>query len=736
MNKTFTLLSAALLFSALKSSAQSNFFRPIPELPPATHNQRLIAPQKAAFFQLSETSLRAYLNQAPAEESLYKKGTPFTLELPMPEGNAEPFQVVCSSVMEAGLISKYPNIRTYAGVSTRNPSWTVRFDLTENGFHALVFRPEGQVYIDPAFHNQLGIYQSYHRSDYVNPGKNMVCETEDDIASASSTLANPKRSIGTELRTYRLALAATGEYSAFAGGTVAAALSDMVTSVNRVVGVYETELAIRLVLVANTDTLIFTDANTDPYTNSSGSTMLGQNQTTVTQRIGSANYDIGHVFSTGGGGIANLGCVCSSNNKARGVTGSPAPVGDPFDIDYVAHEMGHQFGGNHTFNSTLGSCGGGNRSASSAFEPGSGITIMAYAGICGNDDLAGNSIAYFHTKSFDQIITFSQQANGNNCPVTTPTGNLPPVINYYPKQYSMPRLAAFKLVGSATDPDGDTLTYSWEQCDAGPAGTWSAPTGNAPLWRNFNPSLSGERFFPKWTNVLSNIQTAGEVRPGYARSMKFRMVARDNRSGGAGVTYNDTLLNVDVINTTDTFKITYPNAPGSVFFIGQPLTLTWNVATTDANPINVSTVTIWLSTTGGNTFTQMLAQNVPNNGSYSFTVPNIQSNTIRFMVVADGNIFYDISDRNVTFTIFNGMAESMPIGGDLMPNPAQGFLYAQGFAAQTQLDVFNLMGAAVAQFLLQGPTPQELPLPNLAPGCYTIRLRQGDRVAYRKWIMQ
>jgi hypothetical protein len=218
--------------------------------------------------------------------------------------------------------------------------------------------------------------------------------------------------------------------------------------------------------------------------------------------------------------------------------------------------------------------------------------------------------------------------------------------------------------------------------------------------------------------------------------MKFRMVARDNRSGGAGVTYNDTLLNVDVINTTDTFKITYPNAPGSVFFIGQPLTLTWNVATTDANPINVSTVTIWLSTTGGNTFTQMLAQNVPNNGSYSFTVPNIQSNTIRFMVVADGNIFYDISDRNVTFTIFNGMAESMPIGGDLMPNPAQGFLYAQGFAAQTQLDVFNLMGAAVAQFLLQGPTRQELPLPNLAPGCYTIRLRQGDRVAYRKWIMQ
>ncbi len=736
MSKTFTLLYAALVFMNVSSSAQTDFFRPISSLPNSPHHNRWIAPKQAAYFQLSEETLRGYLNLAPSEETLYEKGTSFNLDLPMPEGNMETFRVVASSVMAPGLMSKYPRIRTYAGVSIRNASWKVRFDLTEKGFHALVLRPEGHIYIDPVFHNELALYQSYHRADYVHPNKNMVCETEDEVLTAPYETANPKRSIGTELRTYRLALAATGEYTAFAGGTVPAALSDMVTSINRVDGVYETELAIRLVLIDNTDTLIFTDPSSDPYTNSSGATMLGQNQTTVNQRIGSANYDIGHVFSTGGGGIANLGCVCSNNNKARGVTGSPAPVGDPFDIDYVAHEIGHQFGGGHTFNSTLGSCGGGNRSASTAFEPGSGITVMAYAGICGTDDLAGNSIAYFHTKSFDQIITFSQQANGNNCPVTTPTGNLPPVINYYPKQYSMPRLAAFKLVGSATDPDGDTLTYSWEQCDAGPAGTWNAPTGNAPLWRNFAPSLSGERFFPKWTNVLTNIQTPGEVRPGYARSMKFRMVARDNRAGGGGVSYNDTLLNVDVINTTDTFKITYPNAPGSMFFIGQQLTLAWDVATTDAAPISVSTVTIWLSTTGGNTFTQMLAQNVPNNGSYTFTVPNIESNSIRFMVVADGNIFYDISDRNVTFTIFNGQRESLQISGDLMPNPSHGILYAQGFDGSTHLDVCNLTGASVAHFNLQGPSLQELALPNLAPGCYIIRLRQGDRVAYRKWIMQ
>src|SRR4029450_10828267 len=179
-----------------------------------------------------------------------------------------------------------------------------------------------------------------------------------------------------QLQVYRLALAATGESPAFHGGTVSGALSAMTTTMNRVNGVYEKDLAVRMVMVANETSIIYTNASTDPYTNNDGGTMLGQNQTNLTNVIGSANYDIGHVFSTGGGGVAGLGVVRSAGDKARRGTGSSAPVGDGFDIDYVAHEMGHQFGGNHTFNGTTGSCGGGNRAANAAYRRGRGAATL------------------------------------------------------------------------------------------------------------------------------------------------------------------------------------------------------------------------------------------------------------------------------------------------------------------------------------------------------------------------
>ncbi|MCP4068182.1 MAG: hypothetical protein GY741_07865, partial [Phycisphaeraceae bacterium] len=251
----------------------------------------------------------------------------------------------------------------------------MRLDTTPAGFHAMVLSANPTVFIDPVHPGDAGHYASHIKrratgSENAIDGA-FICEFEEDTAIAAEIdrlieerAASPQRASGEELRTYRAAIACTGEYASKHGGTVSGAMSGITTSLNRVTGIYEREISVRMELIATNDLIVYTNGSTDPYTNGNGVAMLGQNQSNVDSVIGSANYDIGHVFSTGGGGIANLGCVCRSNYKARGVTGSNNPSGDLFDVDYVAHEMGHQFGGSHTFNGTSGGCSG-NRTASS-----------------------------------------------------------------------------------------------------------------------------------------------------------------------------------------------------------------------------------------------------------------------------------------------------------------------------------------------------------------------------------
>jgi hypothetical protein len=557
--------------------------------------------------------------------------------------------------MEPELAVKYPEIKTYMGKGIDDPYATVRFDLTINGFHAMILSPHGNVIIDPYSLGDLENYISYYTKDYVKSDTNFECELIADpekINEIQYLLGNKILTpTGSQLRTYRLANAATGEYTAFFGGTVPAGLAAVVTSVNRVNEVYEKEFAVRMVLVANNDTLIFTNAETDPYTNNNGPTMLGQNQTTLDSLIGNANYDFGHVFSTNGGGVANLGVICKTGFKARGVTGTSNPVGDPFNIDYVAHEMGHQFGGNHTFNSTSSFCGG-NRVASAVYEPGSGSTIMAYAGICSPDNLQNHSDPFFHVKSFDEIVAYTNFGSGNDCAVITATGNNAPTVTVPAGGFYIPKSTPFALTGSATDSNGDSLTYLWEEFDLGPAGSPGSPSGNAPIFRSWVPTTSSTRYFPRLQNLLNNTTVIGELLPTYTRVLTFRLIARDNKLGGGGVNYAALQFNVD--GNSGPFAVTSPNT--NVSWAGSSSqTITWNVTNTDVAPVNCANVNILLSTDGGQTFTTVLSSVTANDGSEIVPIPNTPSNHARIKVEAVNNIFFDVS--NVNFTI----EEAIPV---------------------------------------------------------------------------
>ena len=568
-------------------------------------------------FEINREGVRRILDSAPEEYT--RDMSDAVIELPMPDGTMSRFRIVQSLSVEPGLAAKYPELgQTYSAQGIDDPTATAKLDYMPNGFHAMILSPKGTVMVDPYAVGDTANYVSFYKRDLqqLDSFECLVGET----GMESLFTVNPKNMdffpdsandviSGGTLRTYRLALAANWEYcnAATGGGgnnTVANCLAAAVTIMTRVNGVYERDVALRMVLVANNNLVMYAadnmtcpvgtggaacNAGNDPYSNSSAA--LNQNTPNLDAVIGTANYDIGHVFTTGSGGVAQLNSPCGAS-KGAGTTGLPSPFGDPFAIDYVAHEMGHQWGANHTFNSSVGGCGGGNRSSSNSFEPGSGITIMGYAGLCGSNDLSPNSIDTFHVRSLEVIVNFSQVGNGNTCAVPSATGNTPPTITLTGgSTWNIPKQTPFSLSATATDPNGDTLTYDWQQYNAGgPTGAATVvPNSDAdgiarPLFRNHVGQASGTRFFPALQYIRNNANVppnttsgfmTGELLPAITRTMNFQVVVRDNRANGGGINTATSTVNVD--GASGPFNVTSPNT--NVTLSGNtPYTVTWNVA--------------------------------------------------------------------------------------------------------------------------------------------------------------
>ncbi|WP_336715679.1 reprolysin-like metallopeptidase [Chryseobacterium mucoviscidosis] len=612
-------------------------------------------------YSLDINGLKNALAKAPKRLAAGEKSE-IIISFPNSEGKMENFKVRENSNFDPQLAAKYPDIKSYIGEGLGDSGSTVYFSVSPLGLSSMeIYGDKSAVFIEP-YSKDLSTYVVYKKSDKKDDLSKFECTVIDvaqkGVANTTNLVARPNAD-DAKLRTFRLALSCTGEYATYFGGTKANALAAMNNTMTRVNGVFEKDFAARMVLIANNDSVIYTNASTDPYSPASSlSNWNSQLQSTLTSVIGEANYDVGHLFgASGGGGNAGcIGCVCTNGSKGSGYT-SPAdaiPSGDNFDIDYVAHELGHQFGGNHTFSMN-------NEGTGANMEPGSGSTIMGYAGIT-SQDIQPHSDAFFHAISIQQI---TNNIKAKTCPTSTSTGNSIPTANAG-LDYTIPKGTPFMLTGSGTDANGDSLTYIWEQMDnasssqTGASSAASATKATGPTFRSWTPQTTPVRYFPRMASVLAGATTTAgseitvEALSNVARTYNFRFTVRDNRAGGSGNNSDDAVITVN--GTAGPFSVSSQNTATTVTG-GTSQTVTWNVAGTTANGVNAANVDILWSTDGGNTWTTLLA-GTPNDGTQAVTIPNTSTTTGRIMVKGSNHIFFDVNNANITVNAGSGTSDT------------------------------------------------------------------------------
>ena len=661
MKKTLLSLFALLCFTLIFGQ-KDNLWTPAKNLT----NKEIKANKRAistpTLFNLDVDKLKQIISESPRKTTKLSKSA-VTVSFPISESEFQNFSIYKTSNFSPELEAAHPEIATYYGESIDGKSAKIYFSISPLGLSSMQLRlGKEAVFVEP-YDNNNSTYVVYKKSDKGISKNKFECATSAKSSTDGLKMGRILSADDGLLRTYRLALSCTGEYTQYFGGTKALALAAMNNTMTRVNGVFENDFAIRLVLIPEQENIIFTSASSDPYSNATAGADGAWNTELMnvlhgnTYGIGDSKFDIGHLFgASGGGGNAGcIGCVCNNSTtydateqwywyKGQGFT-SPAdnvPSGDSFDIDYVAHEIGHQFGGNHTFTDS-------EEYTIAQVEPGSGSTIMGYAGIT-TEDVQAHSDPYFHAVSIQQITEYVKSTSGS-CSVNTPTGNNAPTANAG-ADFTIPKSTPFMLTGSASDSNGDALTYTWEQMDVqnSTISNPSATKTTGPAFRSYSPTTSPVRYFPKMSSVLNGATTTAglelnvEVLPSVSRTLKFRFTARDNKANGAGNAYDDMVVTVN--SSYGPLTVTSQNAAGISYPQGSSQNVTWNVANTNTLAPNVD---ILLSTDGGNTWSTLIT-GTSNDGSQSVTIPSVTSNTCRFMVKASGNVFFNVNTANFSIT--------------------------------------------------------------------------------------
>ncbi|MBV6440492.1 MAG: T9SS C-terminal target domain-containing protein [Haliscomenobacteraceae bacterium CHB4] len=663
MKKT-TLVLAALYISAAALSAQTaNFFQAVSENTVSLRDgaKRSVFPKKYHTYRLDYEGIKTALQNAPWEFTAAARAHSCVISLPLADGTLEDFGVWQTAVMEPELAARHPYIRTFAGESLRTPGRTVRLSHTARGFRAMVLQPDlGVVYVDPYAGGQDEYYIVYDRAD-LPEDKSKKLGTgwvqEDDapiVATTGNELYTPpvdERGVlvdPVKLKVYRYIAATTGEFAQDHGGTKPLVFSAVVEYTDRANAIFERDANLRLQLIAASENVVFLNPGTDPYNGTTVQEWMGQNPDVLNFYCNFNSHDIGHVYARYLGGSAigvagGLGIVCGAN-KAAGCSagyGGSDDYGDGF-IGVIGQEVGHQLNGGHTWNR----CGGGSgRHGNSAFEPGSGSTIMSYHGACGSDNVDGSSILGFHSGSIEEFKLFYTQQNGSNCGSYTETTNNPPVVTLpYQDNFFIPIQTPFEMNGSATDPDGDTLVYNWEGIDTGPEVPLGEQEAASAIFRTYAPGTATNRYFPRLSTILNNQVYNAEILPEYTRDVTLRFVARDNRADGGGVGWADVAFKA--WGSAGPFLVTSPNTAADVWYVGEYVNVTWEVANTNIAPVNCQTVNIRLSTDGGLTYPVTLASGVANDGAQYVLVPNNLTSSARIRIDAADNIFFDLSNAN------------------------------------------------------------------------------------------
>jgi len=766
MKKYFILLSIS--FSLLSFAQNDRIWKPYSGLPftKSKNVNRISFPKTFDLYELNFDNIKQVLNTAPDR---YLSSNGVVLTLPNTNGQLEHFEMFEASNFTPELQANFPEIRAYVGIGLDDTHAKLRLSISPQGIQTMVTRADKASEFMEPYASDANVYVVYNstRNKAAIP---FICATTTEKKNPTIAEKNSStiQSNSGSLKNIRLALSCNGEYAAYFGASTAGSAADKAlvlaafnATLSRCNGVYETDLAIHMNLVAQTTNVIYCNASTDPYSTNLNNWNAQLQNTLSTKLTGTgttlaannAAYDIGHMFgATGGGGNAGcIGCVCvddtsstSDLNKGSGIT-SPAdgvPMGDNFDIDYVVHEMGHQMGANHTFSDSSEGTGVN-------MEVGSGITIMGYAGIT-SYDAALHSIDIFHAASIDQIQAYMDTTA---CATEVTLANAAPVVSAG-SDFTIPKSTPFVLTGSATSSNAAGLTYCWEQHDD--CGTQTGANSVAkvtktvgPNWISYTPSAAPYRYFPVMSTVLSNLQTtigtgsqgiAVEALNSSARSLNFRLTVRDNVAGGGETNFDDMKVTVDA--TKGPFTVTSQSTTGISYAGNSTQTVTWNVASS-ATLAGASTVDIYLATDvdGTNaTFSTLVASGLPNNGSASIVVPNIPSSTCRFMVKASGNVFFNVNTKNFTITQALGTDDFEMTNFALYPNPNKGSFNIQFNSSSTndvEINVFDIRGRNIFQKVYSntGSFFQNVTLNSIQTGIYLVSVRDGNQKVVKKILV-